>query len=264
MLESMVTAAAPTRAEVSDVANSVLDGTDAVMLSAESAVGAHPVAAVEMMSSICRNAEAAARLLHGRRLGASIRRHPETLFVGQLKVSEFAHCIADAAVDAAEQGQANAIIAFTTTTDMAIFVSKRRPSMAVVAVTPTGSVFRRLALHFGVHAVQSRGLLVRAAGGRGASKLKPGDGADGAVVGLPADSNSDAILAQAEADVAASASAARVAGLQEGCPVVFCAGFHRFFPGLSNTVKMGHFGDALKTAAGRRRAAEAASAAARQ
>ncbi|KAI9330363.1 pyruvate kinase [Zopfochytrium polystomum] len=263
MLESMIESPSPTRAEVSDVANSVLDGTDAVMLSAESAAGKFPIEAVTAMASICRNAEAGARILHNRNLAASIRPNKDFGFVGHRKVSEFAHCIADAAVAAAEEGEAKAMIVFTTSSEMAIFVSKRRPSMSIIAVTPSSSIYRRLSLLFGVHPVLSASLLFKSSTG-GVSKLKKGSTTSLSAASSSASleiegphpqlrlRNTDAILATTESDIMNSPSA-KLTELNEGDSVVFCAGFHHPFPGLSNTIKMGKFGDSLHSQNAHRR-----------
>ncbi|KAJ3294592.1 hypothetical protein HDU76_006942, partial [Blyttiomyces sp. JEL0837] len=267
MLESMINSPVPTRAEVSDVANAVFDGTDAVMLSAECATGQYPIETVEMMGSICRNAEAGAMFLHGKGFAQRDLFVPPPHFklAGyNHKVSEFAHVIADAAVAAAEEAKVKALVAFTTSSEMAIFVSKRRPTMPIIAVTPTVSIYRRLGLLYGVHPVLSMGLKFAAVGG-GISKLKSednlitdGHGGNGtatppvnvsgshAILAGPLLRNTDAILALTEKDILESPSA-KLADLSVGDPVVYCAGFHHPFPGLSNTIKMSRFGQSMKS-----------------
>jgi pyruvate kinase len=129
MLESMVESAQPTRAEAADIANAVLDGTDALMLSEESAVGKYPVVAVETMVKIA--------------LEASLTSLPE--------VND---ATARAACQIADQVRAKAIVAFTAGGTTAMRVSKYRPSQPIIAVTPSETVMRRLSLVWGVHAVQ--------------------------------------------------------------------------------------------------------------
>ncbi|KAJ3342420.1 hypothetical protein HDU83_006093 [Entophlyctis luteolus] len=277
MLESMISAPVPTRAEVSDVANAVFDGTDAVMLSAECATGDFPVETVEMMASICQNAEAGARLLDkGKGFTVTMYKHDkdnEVFLGGSKHVSRFAHCIADAAVAAATEGSATAMLVFTTTSEMAIFCSKRRPRMPIIAITPTGSISRRLALHFGVHPMISSGLKISTPRGSvsllrhenaeiptvpqdhfnsddGANEvgegLATGSRSNSAGIVAPQLRNTDAILALTERDVINSA-AAHIIGLKSGDTVCYCAGFHGPFPGLSNTIKMSQFGDSMRS-----------------
>jgi pyruvate kinase len=136
MLESMVRSDSPTRAEATDVANAVLDGTDALMLSEESAVGQYPVQAVEMMSRIATEAETAYP-------------HAEKLqFTPSLP--ELNDAAARAACVIALQIGAKAIVAFTTSGATALRVSKYRPYQPILAVTPFETVMRRLALVWGV------------------------------------------------------------------------------------------------------------------
>jgi pyruvate kinase len=148
MLESMITNPRPTRAEASDVANAVFDGTDAVMLSGETAVGAYPIAAVKSMVRIIREAEATPSLLH-----------PPPPPGGPLNV---AATVCKAAVQAASDLRARAIIAFTETGATARFVSRFRPQTPIVGLSPYDATRRRMALYWGVESagtVQRRGHL---------------------------------------------------------------------------------------------------------
>ncbi|MCC6179745.1 MAG: pyruvate kinase [Chloroflexi bacterium] len=134
MLESMITEEMPTRAEASDVANSIWDGTDAVMLSGETAVGAHPVEVIKMMHRIVCRAEAAQPRSDG-------LDHPRT---------SHAHAISHAARSLAEDLKVTAIAAFTRTGRTAQLLSMDRPRVPIYAFTPDQSVYRRLALWWGV------------------------------------------------------------------------------------------------------------------
>ena len=138
MLESMIQSPRPTRAEVSDVANAVLDGADAVMLSAETAVGHDPVAAVATMARIVEEAE---------RSGPA-RVRPE-LGGGDHDVLPG---IAGAAVEAARGVGAKVIVAYTESGYTARLVAAFRPPMPVLALTPNEEVVHRLALAWGVDA----------------------------------------------------------------------------------------------------------------
>jgi len=142
MLESMVTSPRPTRAEASDVANAILDGTDAVMLSAETSVGAYPEAAVRMMNRIARRAEELCR-----RDGSAVPPRIE----GGVNVRQRA--LASAACSIADEIGAAAIVTFTMTGATAHYVSQRRPGTLVYALTPDPVTYRRLALVWGVRAV---------------------------------------------------------------------------------------------------------------
>jgi len=132
MLRSMVDSRMPTRAEATDVANAVLDGTDAVMLSEETAVGRYPVEAVRMMGRITDEVE---RMLPGHiRHGASSGSQP----------------IADAACSLAYQLSAAAIVVLTRSGFTASQVARLRPRVPVLAMVPDEAVRRRLALVWGV------------------------------------------------------------------------------------------------------------------
>lgn len=137
MLESMITNARPTRAEASDVANAVLDGTSAVMLSGETAVGAHPAHVIEVMDRIVRRAEAA--LLQ--------RAEPWTR---ALPKATQADAIAHAAVQTAEQLGATCVIALTNSGGTARFVSKYRPRVPILGMTPIERAVGQLCLLWGV------------------------------------------------------------------------------------------------------------------
>ena len=138
MLESMVEMPTPTRAEAADVANAVLDGTDAVMLSGETAVGRYPVEAVKTMGRIALEAEAAIpheEILHGKRNEAP---------------PEVGDATARAACQIAQQVGARAIATFTTGGTTPLRVSKYRPGQPIIAVTPSDNTMRRLCLAWGV------------------------------------------------------------------------------------------------------------------
>jgi pyruvate kinase len=141
MLESMVTAARPTRAEVTDVANAILDGTDAVMLSAETSIGKHPAQAVSMMAHIAMATEE--RFPYEQKLMA--RR-------GTLE-PQIDDAISYDACRTAHQLKAKAIVAFTESGSTARRVSKYRPRVPILAITPAELVDRRLQLCWGVRTV---------------------------------------------------------------------------------------------------------------
>ncbi|MDR6773278.1 pyruvate kinase [Azospirillum sp. BE72] len=143
MLESMIAAPAPTRAEASDVATAVYDGADAVMLSAESASGAYPVEAVAMMDRIVRRVERDP--LH-RRISEAGLPEPE---------ATTADAITTAARQVAGTVSAAAITAFTTSGSTVLRVARQRPAVPVLGLTPSLPTARRLALAWGVHAVHT-------------------------------------------------------------------------------------------------------------
>jgi pyruvate kinase len=140
MLESMVHSTRPTRAEVGDVANAIFDGTDAVMLSQETAVGRHPVLAVEMMASIATTAER--ELPYGRWLA---ERGPQA--------NNQYHAIAFGAVGAVYQLGLKCIVSPTNTGATAGLISAYRPKAPVLALSPRPEVVRRCLLLWGVHPV---------------------------------------------------------------------------------------------------------------
>ncbi|MFZ1947738.1 MAG: pyruvate kinase, partial [bacterium] len=137
MLESMVVNPEPTRAEASDVANAVLDGSDALMLSGETATGRHPVEAVRVMDSVIRNIE---RARHYHWIGQRPRLEPE---------HQIDEMIAYLAVAAAESLGAAAIITFTRSGTTALRVAKFRPTVPIFAVTSSRATAGRLAISYG-------------------------------------------------------------------------------------------------------------------
>ena len=136
MLESMVTSNRPTRAEASDVANAIWDGTDAVMLSQETSIGAHPVEAVRAMARICQAAQ----------------KHPSYERARQFwrEPGQVGSAIAHAAASTAAELRARVIIAFTESGTTALRCSKARPGVPVIAASPHPEVLRRTALYSGV------------------------------------------------------------------------------------------------------------------
>jgi pyruvate kinase len=144
MLESMVHSPRPTRAETSDVANAILDGTDAVMLSAETASGDYPCEAVQMMVRVAVDVERDPQLKEQ-------FYHPLSELRGDCSLTE---SIGQAACRVAENVGAVAILAFTQTGSTAALVAKYRPPMPVYAVTPSQAVRRRMALYAGVRSLR--------------------------------------------------------------------------------------------------------------
>jgi pyruvate kinase len=140
MLESMVRTPTPTRAEATDVFNAVLDGSDALMLSEESAIGAYPAEAVAMMVKIICEAESGLP-------------RAETWEAPPGVSSEINDATARAACVIANQIRAKAVVAFTTAGTTALRVSKYRPAQPILAVTASEAVARRLALVWGVYPV---------------------------------------------------------------------------------------------------------------
>ncbi len=137
MLESMITQPRPTRAEASDVANAVLDGTDALMLSGETASGAHPVEAVRTMSRIIGEIENSAY-------------YRQNIESPQIELAVSANAIARAAVMAARTIKTRTIAVVTESGGAARLMSDYRPEADIVALTTDEVTFRRLALYWGV------------------------------------------------------------------------------------------------------------------
>ena len=143
MLDSMVSAPTPTRAEASDVATAIYDGADAVMLSAESATGRYPVETVAMMARIIHRTET--HKLYRSLITASDPGEEETP----------PHAIATASAVLADAVQAAAIVAYTLSGTTAARVARRRPAVPILALTPDLATSRRLCLLWGAHSVQA-------------------------------------------------------------------------------------------------------------
>jgi pyruvate kinase len=135
MLESMLTHPRPTRAEASDVANAILDGTDALMLSGETAVGQYPVEAVRVVRRIAEATEGAC---------------PPGRIADEEEHATLAHAVASAAHTLARQAHARLIVVFTRSGLSAHLISKERPQALILAFTPHEEVERRLSLWWGV------------------------------------------------------------------------------------------------------------------
>ncbi len=156
MLESMTHQPRPTRAEASDVANAILDGTDAVMLSAETAIGTYPVQAVETMARIISYTESS----------CAQERYREWIH-GQQKGTE-GRAIAEAAIFAAQELRARVIVVFSKTGIMARHLAALRPAQKLIAFTPAPRTYAALAAIWGLepHLLDFNGrsheLLVRA------------------------------------------------------------------------------------------------------
>ncbi|WP_176065307.1 pyruvate kinase [Anaeromyxobacter diazotrophicus] len=138
MLESMIEHPRPTRAEASDVANAIWDGADAVMLSGESASGRYPILAVQMMDRIVREAE------HHLQLG---KIPAPDVWTGP---GPFNAVVAGAAVRAAQDAQAVAVVCFTLAGTTARLLSHQRPHVPIIAFSPDQAIRRRIALYWGV------------------------------------------------------------------------------------------------------------------
>ena len=144
MLDSMVKAPTPTRAEASDVATAVYDGVDAVMLSAESAVGDYPVESVQMMDRIIRRVE----------------RDP--LYSGIMRADTYTggSATADAITAAARQSanamQAAAIVTFTASGSTTLRAARERPEVPILSLTPDKRIARKLAIAWGAHGIETR------------------------------------------------------------------------------------------------------------
>lgn len=141
MMESMITAPIPTRAEVSDVANAVLDGTDAVMLSAETAVGDYPVETIEAMARICLSAECEAE------------HHAVDRRTVSQKFSRIDQSIAMSALFAASHFKVKAIVALTQSGSTALWMSRMNADVPIFALTPVQETLTKVTLFSGVHPI---------------------------------------------------------------------------------------------------------------
>jgi pyruvate kinase len=144
MLESMIENARPTRAEASDVANALFDGTDAVMLSGETAVGKHPVTAVEAMVRIAREIERTSSFVQGPKYDVPMH---NWLRAGATRTE---HAIAAATVEAVTLLDAPAIVTLTRSGFTARLVSSYRPAVPILGLCHSERVYRQLALVWGV------------------------------------------------------------------------------------------------------------------
>ena len=137
MLESMTSSPRPTRAETSDVANAIIDGSDAVMLSGETAVGEYPLRAAATMSAIIRTVEG--KLGKGR-----------SMFERRPRETTIEEAVTAAACRAAELLKAKLIVAYTQSGSTMTRISKQRPMTRIMAITPYEHIRRRLELYWGV------------------------------------------------------------------------------------------------------------------
>jgi len=141
MMESMINSPIPTRAEVSDVANAVLDGTDAVMLSAETAVGDYPVETIEAMARICLKAE--------REVEDSVfDRRP-----GAQRYTRVDQSIAMSALFAASHFKVKAIVALTQSGSTPLWMSRMNAGVPIFALTPVEETLSKVTLFSGVHPI---------------------------------------------------------------------------------------------------------------
>ena len=144
MLDSMIVSPRPTRAEVADIANAILDGTDAVMLSGETAVGAHPVEAIEVMARVARVTERVAPYEHWNESRvARDARDP-------------AYTVAHSACEAARQLHLDALVIPTLSGRSVRLVSAHRPQVPIYALSPGRETVRRCGLMWGVRAASMR------------------------------------------------------------------------------------------------------------
>jgi len=138
MLESMIHSPTPTRAEASDVANAIYDGTDAVMLSAETAIGDYPIEAVRMMDRIARTVESDERYITDMHEHVPVP-DDTTADAVSMGVSNMAHTL-----------RAQLIVSFTSSGSTAVRVARNRPAAPILAITPSAVALRQLSLVWGV------------------------------------------------------------------------------------------------------------------
>ena len=135
MLETMMENSRPKRAETSDIANAVLDGTDAVMLSGETTVGKHPIETVRAMANICEVAE----------------KHAEFDYITGREVNTVPGAIAESVVESSNRLGAKLICAATISGTTAATISNLKPNAPILALCPDEKTGRRLALNWGVY-----------------------------------------------------------------------------------------------------------------
>jgi pyruvate kinase len=140
MLDSMIRNPRPTRAETSDVANAIVDGTDAIMLSAETASGDYPIESVETMVRIAKDVEKTAFLIRGEKPSCS--------------VSTIAQAVAESSCNAAATLKAKAIAVFTRSGSTAALISAFRPTTPIIAFTASPDIRRRLSIFWGVQCTE--------------------------------------------------------------------------------------------------------------
>jgi pyruvate kinase len=145
MLDSMIRNPRPTRAEASDVANAIIDGTDAVMLSGETASGLFPIESVQMMARIAEAAEASGR--HGDRI--------ELTQLSAVPTAHVSNAISAAACAIVQALPVRAIVAFTLSGSTARLVAHLRPVVPILAFTPSAAVYNRLSLVWGITPILS-------------------------------------------------------------------------------------------------------------
>lgn len=213
MLQTMIENPVPTRAEVSDVANAVFDGSDAVMLSAESAVGSYPVQAVQTMVRIIEEAEKDLKLAVTRRRNAVFVEMQQALTTSALETPAFSfpQAIAQCAVSAARKSKATAIVVLSYSGLMAMRISKYKPDVPIIALTPSKAAFHRMALLGYVYPLLFE---------------------FGTTV--------DETLRAAEKSIKDKGY------LNPGDSVLVCAGYIDKLPGLTNTIKLYSFGELTK------------------
>ena len=137
MLQSMKTSFRPTRAEVTDITNAILDGTDAIMLSAETSIGDHPNIVVKVMASICEEAD-------------SNNHYSSMRYKTLSSVDTFATSLAKAAVQVANDIEAKAIVAYTETGKTPLLISNFRPSAPIITFSPKDLTLRQMNILWGV------------------------------------------------------------------------------------------------------------------
>lgn len=142
MMESMIEHWQPTRAEVTDVANAVLDGTDACMLSAETAMGKYPDQTTAMMSKILSEVEFSSPMIDR----FDLYRDSE---------DDFTHALAESACFLAKEANAQAILAFTMSGNTALKVSKHRPKAKIYGLSPDENALLRMSLYWGVNPIKT-------------------------------------------------------------------------------------------------------------